>query len=133
MLLTGIHLMRTGETVADLTLLFDGGPPYLPGLVAAKREAEHGGLPDGAPGRERLEADLDALTARPGGRPGFLGPAGRPVGARRPARPRRTDPSRGTLNRAGSVGDTRTMRGAAPRSGVIADNGPSRHHPRRTL
>ncbi|GGO14389.1 nucleotidyltransferase domain-containing protein [Microbispora bryophytorum] len=63
-LLTGIHLMRTGELVADLTLLLDGGPPYLPGLIDAKRAAEHGGLPDDAPGGERLAADLDALTAR---------------------------------------------------------------------
>ncbi|MBB2744110.1 UNVERIFIED_ORG: hypothetical protein FHR35_003946 [Microbispora rosea subsp. rosea] len=32
--------------------------------MEAKRAAEHGGLPDGAPGGERLAADLDALTAR---------------------------------------------------------------------
>ncbi|MEU8245579.1 hypothetical protein [Nonomuraea sp. NPDC048916] len=41
----GIHLMRTGELDADLTHLFRYGPPYLPELVAAKREAEHGGAP----------------------------------------------------------------------------------------
>lgn len=62
-LLTGAHLMRTGELVADLTLLLPGGPPYLADLIAAKRAAEHGGLPDGAPGRERLTRDLDRLTA----------------------------------------------------------------------
>ena len=63
-LLTGIHLMRTGELVADLTLLLGGAPPYVAGLVAAKGAAEHGRLPDGVPGGERLAADLDALTAR---------------------------------------------------------------------
>ncbi|WP_327046489.1 nucleotidyltransferase domain-containing protein [Microbispora sp. NBC_01189] len=62
-LLTGIRLMRGGGLVADLTLLLDGAPPYLAGLVEAKRAAEHGALPDDAPGPERLRADLDALTA----------------------------------------------------------------------
>jgi uncharacterized protein len=62
-LATGIHLMRTGEVVADLTALGDG-PAYLPELIAAKREAEHGGLPAGAPDRERIAADVAAMTAR---------------------------------------------------------------------
>jgi predicted nucleotidyltransferase len=62
-LATGIHLMRTGEVVADLTRLGDG-PAYLPELIAAKRSAEHGALPAGAPDRERLAADVAALTAR---------------------------------------------------------------------
>lgn len=63
-LLTGIHLMRTGEVEAGLTRLAGGGPPYLPELVEAKRAAEHGGLPDGAPGLPRLRDDVAALTAR---------------------------------------------------------------------
>jgi uncharacterized protein len=60
---TGIHLMRTGEVVADLGEL-DHGPAYLPDLVAAKREAEHGALPAGAPDLDRLAADVAAMTAR---------------------------------------------------------------------
>lgn len=44
-LATGLHLMRTGELEADLTRLYAYGPPYLPDLVAAKREAEHGAAP----------------------------------------------------------------------------------------
>jgi hypothetical protein len=60
---TGIHLMRTGEVVADLTEL-GHGPAYLPDLIAAKRDAEHGALPPGAPGRERLAADVADLTGR---------------------------------------------------------------------
>ncbi|MEU9834517.1 nucleotidyltransferase domain-containing protein [Streptosporangium sp. NPDC048047] len=61
-LLTGIHLMRTGTLVADLTRL-DGGPPYLAELVAAKRHAEHGAPPADGPGRARLERDVTRLTA----------------------------------------------------------------------
>jgi uncharacterized protein len=60
---TGIHLMRTGEVVADLTAL-GHGPAYVPELITAKREAEHGTLPADAPGRERLAADVAAMTAR---------------------------------------------------------------------
>jgi hypothetical protein len=37
---------------------------YVPDLVAAKREAEHGALPGGAPSRERLAADVAAMIAR---------------------------------------------------------------------
>ncbi|MFB9681946.1 nucleotidyltransferase domain-containing protein [Streptosporangium vulgare] len=62
-LLTGIHLMRTGELEADLTRL-SGGPPYLGDLVAAKRFAEHGSPPPGAPGPERLADDVARLTGR---------------------------------------------------------------------
>lgn len=42
-LLTGIHLMRTGEVQAHLPTLLDeaGAPGCLPELIAAKREAEH--------------------------------------------------------------------------------------------
>ncbi|MFI0416987.1 DNA polymerase beta superfamily protein [Spongiactinospora sp. 9N601] len=62
-LLTGLRLMRTGEVVADVTRLHEGAPPYLPELVAAKREAEHGALPAGAPDAVRLAADIARLTA----------------------------------------------------------------------
>jgi hypothetical protein len=66
-LLTGAHLMRTGEVVADLTRLYgDPGqwtPPYLPGLVEAKRSAEHGALPADAPDLVRLGRDVERLTA----------------------------------------------------------------------
>ncbi|MFI7044711.1 nucleotidyltransferase domain-containing protein [Streptosporangium sandarakinum] len=61
-LLTGIHLMRTGVLVADLTRL-GGGPPYLAELVAAKRHAEHGAPPADGPDRARLERDVARLTA----------------------------------------------------------------------
>ncbi|GIH95882.1 DNA polymerase beta superfamily protein [Planobispora siamensis] len=59
-LLTGIHLMRVGDLVADLTRL-EGGPPYLADLIAAKRSAEHGMLPADAPDRVRLEQDVTRL------------------------------------------------------------------------
>lgn len=44
-LLTGIHLMRSGEVLAHLpTLLGEvAAPAYLPELIEAKAEAEHGG------------------------------------------------------------------------------------------
>ncbi|EME98459.1 nucleotidyltransferase domain-containing protein [Streptomyces mobaraensis NBRC 13819 = DSM 40847] len=64
-LLTGIHLMRAGEVVAHLPTLLGlvpDAPGYLPDLVAAKAEAEHGatgGLVDAA----RLAADVEALHA----------------------------------------------------------------------
>ncbi|MEU9284701.1 nucleotidyltransferase domain-containing protein [Streptomyces sp. NPDC048275] len=43
-LLTGIHLMRSGEVQADLSALLGeaGAPAYLPDLIAAKAEREHG-------------------------------------------------------------------------------------------
>ncbi|MFJ8231192.1 DNA polymerase beta superfamily protein [Streptomyces sp. NPDC094448] len=43
-LLTGIHLMRTGRVLASLPQLLDGipAPAFLPELIAAKAEAEHG-------------------------------------------------------------------------------------------
>ncbi|MGH3239441.1 MAG: nucleotidyltransferase domain-containing protein [Spirillospora sp.] len=63
-LLTGIHLMRTGEVEADLTRLAGDGPPYLPELIEAKRAAEHGALPPDAPTPSRLRDDVAALTAR---------------------------------------------------------------------
>ncbi|MFF3177174.1 DNA polymerase beta superfamily protein [Streptomyces sp. NPDC057900] len=56
-LLTGIHLMRSGEVLAHLPTLLDrvAAPAALPGLIAAKAEAEHGG----AEGVDRAEAARD--------------------------------------------------------------------------
>jgi len=65
-LLTGIHLMRTGEVVAHLPTLAGvvaESPAYLDVLMAAKVAGEHhrlAGTP-GAPDPDRLAADLDAL------------------------------------------------------------------------
>ncbi|MDP5311031.1 nucleotidyltransferase domain-containing protein [Streptomyces poriferorum] len=44
-LLTGIHLMRSGEVLAHLPTLLGRvpAPSYLPGLIEAKAAAEHGG------------------------------------------------------------------------------------------
>jgi predicted nucleotidyltransferase len=65
-LLTGIHLMRTGEIVADLGRLWpEGHLAYVPELIAAKREGEHaqlGGLVDAqvlAADQARLRAALE--------------------------------------------------------------------------
>jgi predicted nucleotidyltransferase len=60
-LLTGIHLMRGGEVQAHLpTLLAQvNAPAYLPDLIVAKAEAEHGAA--SGPDRERLREDVDAL------------------------------------------------------------------------
>ncbi|GAB3932170.1 nucleotidyltransferase domain-containing protein [Kribbella albertanoniae] len=60
-LLTGIHLMRTGVVQADLRELLDEAPAYLPDLMAAKAEAEHGALE--GPSVETLTADIEALQA----------------------------------------------------------------------
>ncbi|MEU7745221.1 nucleotidyltransferase domain-containing protein [Nonomuraea sp. NPDC049158] len=62
-LATGLHLMRTGELDADLTHLFAYVPAYLPDLVAAKRDAEHGRAPGVSTAGEdvaRLTAELEA-------------------------------------------------------------------------
>ncbi|MEH1130711.1 nucleotidyltransferase domain-containing protein [Micromonospora sp. CPCC 206061] len=59
-LLTGIHLMRTGQLETDLRVL-GTGLAYVPDLIAAKREAEHGPLPDGAV--RHLAADIPRLRA----------------------------------------------------------------------
>ncbi|HUQ60934.1 nucleotidyltransferase domain-containing protein [Lentzea sp.] len=61
-LLTGVHLLRTGEVNAHLPTLLEklDGPDYLPSLIEAKALGEHrglAGLPD-RPAPERLEADL---------------------------------------------------------------------------
>ncbi|GAB3934256.1 DNA polymerase beta superfamily protein [Micromonospora vulcania] len=59
-LLTGIHLMRTGRLEMDLGVL-GTRLAYLPDLVAAKREAEHGPFPAGT--AQRLAADVPRLRA----------------------------------------------------------------------
>jgi predicted nucleotidyltransferase len=62
-LLTGIHLMRTGEVVADLGLLWDGHDvPYVPELIAAKRLGEHAALA-GLVASARLAGDVERLGA----------------------------------------------------------------------
>ncbi|MCX4509939.1 nucleotidyltransferase domain-containing protein [Streptomyces sp. NBC_01619] len=59
-LLTGIHLMRSGEVVADLpTLLGEvAAPARLPELIEAKTQAEH--APAGVDG-EAVRAEVEAL------------------------------------------------------------------------
>jgi uncharacterized protein len=59
-LLTGIHLMRTGSLECDLRVLGEH-IAYLPDLIAAKREAEHGPMPAGA--AAHLAADIPVLRA----------------------------------------------------------------------
>ncbi|GAA4608737.1 putative nucleotidyltransferase [Actinoplanes octamycinicus] len=59
-LLTGIHLMRTGRLETDLRIL-GAGIDYVPDLITAKREAEHGPFPPGA--ADRLTADIPRLRA----------------------------------------------------------------------
>ena len=61
-LLTGIHLMRTGEVQAHLpTLLGEvDAPAYLPDLIAAKAEREHG---DANVDHARVAADVERLHA----------------------------------------------------------------------
>jgi len=64
-LLTGIHLMRTGEVCAHLPTLLgavDEAPSYLPELIEAKAEAEHGPVP-GGPDAGRVREDVEALHA----------------------------------------------------------------------
>ncbi|MEU3778281.1 nucleotidyltransferase domain-containing protein [Streptomyces sp. NPDC032472] len=63
-LLTGIHLMRTGEIQAHLPTLLGEvpeAPTYLAGLVEAKAAAEHG--PAGSADAERAGRDVQALHA----------------------------------------------------------------------
>ncbi|AEV85306.1 nucleotidyltransferase [Actinoplanes sp. SE50] len=59
-LLTGIHLMRTGRLETDLGVL-GAEIAYVPDLIAAKREAEHGPFPPGV--ATRLAADIPRLRA----------------------------------------------------------------------
>jgi predicted nucleotidyltransferase len=59
-LLTGVHLMRSGEVQAHLPTLVRevDSPPYLPELIAAKAEREHGAAEiDHA----RVQADIERL------------------------------------------------------------------------
>ncbi|MFD3875011.1 DNA polymerase beta superfamily protein [Streptomyces sp. NPDC058623] len=67
-LLTGIHLMRSGEVQAHLPTLLDEvpeAPAHLADLVAAKVAAEHGGYAGAPPTAdyEALHAVLDAAQA----------------------------------------------------------------------
>ena len=63
-LLTGIHLMRTGELVADLRRLWPGaGLPYVPELMAAKAAGEHHKLTPQLVSADRLTEDVARLTA----------------------------------------------------------------------
>jgi len=64
-LLTGIHLMRSGSVEASLPALLDlvGAPPYLVDLIAWKRLGEHGRLPSPAPAAEVIAADVTSLHA----------------------------------------------------------------------
>ncbi|MFF7476399.1 DNA polymerase beta superfamily protein [Streptomyces sp. NPDC008092] len=60
-LLTGIHLMRSGEVQAHLPTLLGEvpeAPAHLPELIAAKAEQEHG---KAAVGYTRVEADVERL------------------------------------------------------------------------
>lgn len=60
-LLTGIHLMRTGEIECDLPALAVGMDlPYVPELIERKARAEK--EPAGPDLRHRLQKDIDRLT-----------------------------------------------------------------------
>ncbi|MGW5325826.1 nucleotidyltransferase domain-containing protein [Streptomyces sp. NPDC004014] len=61
-LLTGIHLMRSGEVQAHLPTLLEqvDAPAYLPELIAAKAEREHG---TADVDHARAEADVERLHA----------------------------------------------------------------------
>jgi predicted nucleotidyltransferase len=62
-LLTGIHLMRTGQVVADLRQLWpEGGVPYVAELIEAKREGEHRRL-GSLIGADLLGSDVTRLRA----------------------------------------------------------------------
>ena len=59
-LLTGIHLVRSGCLETNLAVL-GAGLAYVPDLIAAKREAEHAPLPPGV--AEHLATDVPRLRA----------------------------------------------------------------------
>ena len=59
-LLTGLHLMRTGRLETDLNVL-GAALPYVPDLIALKRTAEHGLFPPAA--KEALLRDVARLRA----------------------------------------------------------------------
>ena len=63
-LLTGIHLMRTGRVEARLPeLLAAGSPAYRPELLLAKAEQEHAALVEtGTVTRAQVGADVERLT-----------------------------------------------------------------------
>lgn len=67
-ILTGMHLMRTGQTEAHLPTLcraVHGAPSYLADMVAAKGESEHrtlAGVP-GGPDAEEIQSDVRQLLA----------------------------------------------------------------------
>ncbi|AXK37635.1 nucleotidyltransferase domain-containing protein [Streptomyces armeniacus] len=64
-LLTGIHLMRSGEIVAQLPTLLGSvpeAPARLPALIEAKAAAEHGSA-DGLADTEAVRAEVAALHA----------------------------------------------------------------------
>jgi uncharacterized protein len=67
-LLTGIHLMRTGQLLAHLPALAEqeNAPGYLNDLITAKARAEHLRLNqlDLPPDQERLNADILSLRSR---------------------------------------------------------------------
>jgi len=64
-LLTGIHLMRSGEVQAHLPTLLElvDAPGYVPELIARKAEAEHGPAGPAVGDPERVRADVVALHA----------------------------------------------------------------------
>lgn len=64
-LLTGIHLMRTGEVVAHLPTLRElvDAPPYLPELLTAKAQHEHGDFAQTQINQDLVRRDVTALTA----------------------------------------------------------------------
>ncbi|MET8452385.1 nucleotidyltransferase domain-containing protein [Streptomyces sp. NPDC005209] len=61
-LLTGVHLMRSGQVQAHLPTLVGelDAPAYLPDLIAAKAEREHGAA---EVAHARVEADVERLHA----------------------------------------------------------------------
>ncbi len=63
-LLTGVHLMRTGEVVAHLPTLqeYVDAPRYLAQLVGIKALREHEGFDETGVGVERVRRDVAALT-----------------------------------------------------------------------
>lgn len=61
-LLTGVHLMRTGEVVTDLRQLYEGHQlPYVPDLIAAKAAGEHEEWTGDPAGRAVIERDVARL------------------------------------------------------------------------